>query len=291
MSSAPWAKVWWTWYTSRSHIGLSGVALALGAPLMLICRAAAQRHSDGHSDAQCDGACDTQSDVTRDLVWVRDKAGRPITAAKIAAIARFSVADVESALAELVDAETLVLSADGVYGFPNFWRYQESAAAARTRKYRGHKSRHSDGHSDAQCDGESDGACDDKRLEVRGKSKREDPSPSAPVSGLVAKPVRDDPVFTHWVKVMSKDPARSKLNAARKAKLKARRSEGYTDEQLCQAIDGCKLSPFHMGQNDRGEAYTDLATILRDGTTVEKHIERSTPRPSAAPLRWVGGMP
>jgi hypothetical protein len=100
-----------------------------------------------------------------------------------------------------------------------------------------------------------------------------------------------DPVFAHWVKVMGKDPARSKLNAARKAKLKARRSEGYTDEQLCQAIDGCKLSPFHMGQNDRGEAYTDLATILRDGTTVEKHIERAAPKHSAAPIRWVGGMP
>jgi hypothetical protein len=58
----PWAKVWWTWYTSRSHIGLSGVALALGAPLMLIGRACAKRHSDGHSDGECDakrdGSCD-----------------------------------------------------------------------------------------------------------------------------------------------------------------------------------------------------------------------------------------
>jgi hypothetical protein len=30
-----------------------------------------------------------------------------------------------------------------------------------------------------------------------------------------------------------------------------------------------------MGHNDKGEPYNDIATILRDGTTVEKHIERA----------------
>jgi hypothetical protein len=164
-AAAPWAKVWWTWYSSRSHVSLGPVALALGAPLMLLGRAYAKRHSDDHGDASCDGA----SDGSGDLVWLRDKSGKPITAGHIAGITRFSKADVESALGELVEAETLVVSEDGVYGFPNFWRYQESAAAARTRKYRGKSKRHGDGHGDVACDAVGDGSCDDKRIEDRGK--------------------------------------------------------------------------------------------------------------------------
>lgn len=129
-------------------------------------------------------------------------------------------------------------------------------------------------------------ASEEQKGEGEGKGTREGteytspsaPAPRAPKPGLV-KSDSTDRVFAHWVATMGKDPARSRLNAARKAKLKARRSEGYTDEQLCQAVDGCRLSPFHMGQNDRGEVYTDLATILRDGTTVEKHIERVTNAP------------
>jgi len=91
-----------------------------------------------------------------------------------------------------------------------------------------------------------------------------------------------DPVFEHWLTVMGKDPQKCILNTTRAKKMKARRAEGYTDPQLIDAIDGCKLSAFHMGQNDRGEVYNDLATILKDGTAVEAHRERKAsggPRP------------
>lgn len=126
------------------------------------------------------------------------------------------------------------------------------------------------------------------------QEKEEDTSTSSPVT-VVRPKAREaapsDPVFSHWATAMGKDPARTKLNAARKAKLKARRAEGYTDEQLCQAVDGCKLSPFHMGTNDRGELYNDLTVILRDGATVEKHIERAAPKPAVARVHYLGGMP
>jgi hypothetical protein len=84
-----------------------------------------------------------------------------------------------------------------------------------------------------------------------------------------------DPVFAHWLSVMGKDTVRTKLTGDRISKLKARRRDGYTDEQLCRAVDGCRRSDFHMGQNDRNEPYNDLATILKDGKTVEAHIARS----------------
>jgi hypothetical protein len=88
-------------------------------------------------------------------------------------------------------------------------------------------------------------------------------------------PAARDAVFEHWLAVMGLDATRTKLNAKRREKLRARRREGYTDEQLCQAIDGCKLSDFHMGKNDRGQKYNCLATILRDGSTVEAHAARA----------------
>jgi hypothetical protein len=194
VSEAPWAKIWWTWYASRSHLGLSGVALALGAPLMLLGRVAAERHSYAHSDGQSDG----QSDGDCDLVWLRDKAGKPITAAQVAGVARFPKADVEVALAELVEADTLVVSADGVYGFPNFWRYQETASAARMRKLRRHTERHSDARSAPHVTTEGRG----KREEVREKRGdiREVAAEAAPpgdgseqvTTQVVAKPRKAD---------------------------------------------------------------------------------------------------
>lgn len=111
---------------------------------------------------------------------------------------------------------------------------------------------------------------------VGARASRPHPDPSRPEEER--EPGSGDPVFEHWVKVMGRDPSRTKLNAKRREKLRARRREGYSDEMLCRAVDGCSLSEFHMGKNDRGEKYNDLDTILKDGTTVEKHAARAEER-------------
>jgi hypothetical protein len=162
--SVPWVKVWWTWYTSRSHIGLSPVALALGAPLMLIGRACAERHGDGVGDGSGDDPCDT--------VWLKNEDGSNVTPEDVASVSRFDVESTRTAMMALVGRKTLVLSSDGCFGISKFWKYQESAAAARTRKYRTEKKRHGDGVGD--------GSGDDKRIEVRGKSNSASPKQSKP---------------------------------------------------------------------------------------------------------------
>lgn len=128
-----------------------------------------------------------------------------------------------------------------------------------------------------------------------GTSPPAPPAATPPMPGLEPEPARApkaDPVFAHWVKVMGKDPSRTLLTGDRKGKLKARRREKYTDAQLCQAIDGCRLSEFHMGKNDRGELYNDLATILRDGRTVDGHIQRLAVQRPPSPLGGAGnGLP
>lgn len=58
-----------------------------------------------------------------------------------------------------------------------------------------------------------------------------------------------------------------------KAKIAQRIADGFTVDELCQAIDGCHLSPFHCGENDAGVKYQKLETIFRDADQVTTFVE------------------
>lgn len=142
---------------------------------------------------------------------------------------------------------------------------------------------HASGTRDDASRGERNGIEEEEREDMSnsfdGSALRDEPEGEP-------KPARGkpDPVFEHWVKVMARDPSRTMLTDDRRKKLKARRRDGYTDAQLRLAVDGCRLSEFHMGRNDRSEAYNDLVTILKDGKTVDAHIERALKSNPAAPF-------
>ena len=87
---------------------------------------------------------------------------------------------------------------------------------------------------------------------------------TVPPSGETAE------VFAYWQIAMGHPQAR--LDAKRERAIKARLKDGYTVAQLCIAIDGCKLSPHHMGQNDSRTVYDDVELICRDGPKVDKFI-------------------
>jgi uncharacterized phage protein (TIGR02220 family) len=80
-------------------------------------------------------------------------------------------------------------------------------------------------------------------------------------------------VYTHWTITMNRQQA--KLTRGRKAKVRARLKEGYTVAEFKQAIDGCKASAYHMGQNDQRTVYDDLTLICRNGEKVEFFIEKA----------------
>lgn len=73
-------------------------------------------------------------------------------------------------------------------------------------------------------------------------------------------------VFEHWKQIH--DHPKSQLDDKR-VKLIRVALKSYSAEQLCQAIDGYKNSPHHMGQNDRKTVYDDIELFLRDA----KHID------------------
>lgn len=76
-------------------------------------------------------------------------------------------------------------------------------------------------------------------------------------------------VFDYWCEVMGKS-GNAKLTTKRKNAVIKRLAEGYTVAHIKQAIDGCKRSPFHMGQNENKTVYDDLELICRDGGNLEK---------------------
>jgi hypothetical protein len=63
--------------------------------------------------------------------------------------------------------------------------------------------------------------------------------------------------------------------------VQARLAEGFTAEDLIEAIDGAHLTPYNLGANDRGQKYLGLELILRTGDQVTRFIEnnRDPPRP------------
>jgi hypothetical protein len=68
-------------------------------------------------------------------------------------------------------------------------------------------------------------------------------------------------VFLYWKQVHGHP--RQKLTDDLEADLDAARKTFSVDD-LKLAVDGCKASPHHMGQNDRKTVYDGLALILRD---------------------------
>lgn len=76
-------------------------------------------------------------------------------------------------------------------------------------------------------------------------------------------------IFLHWQKVMNHPKAQ--LDNQRKLKIK-NALKSYSKDDLKKAINGCKLSPFHMGDNESGVIHDDICLILRNNANVERFI-------------------
>lgn len=74
-------------------------------------------------------------------------------------------------------------------------------------------------------------------------------------------------VFDHWRTVMNHPKA--KLDPSRRSKIGARLRDGFSVEELKSAIDGCRSSEWHMGQNENKRKYNDISLICRDASRVE----------------------
>lgn len=132
--------------------------------------------------------------------------------------------------------------------------------------------------TDDQADGQQKRST---RARARSRS-REQTTPKPPEGASDADVSPRDPVsvvFEHWCEVMAHPDA--KLTDERRAKIRARLDEGYTAFQILEAVDGCRASPFNMGDNEHKRVYDDLTLICRNGSKVEQFRARVSGAPKA----------
>lgn len=84
-------------------------------------------------------------------------------------------------------------------------------------------------------------------------------------------------IFDYWQEVMGKSKA--KLTAKRAKAIQARLNEGYTLDEIKRAVQGCKLSAFHMGDNDQRRKFNDIELVCRSGDKLEQFAELTEPSP------------
>jgi hypothetical protein len=95
------------------------------------------------------------------------------------------------------------------------------------------------------------------------------PSPERRKEPRTSQDVQD--VFSHWQQVMNHPQAR--LDEKRAKAIGRRLADGYTVADLRRAVDGCRLTPHNMGQNDQRTVYDDIELICRDGPHVDRFIK------------------
>jgi hypothetical protein len=83
--------------------------------------------------------------------------------------------------------------------------------------------------------------------------------------------VRD--VFAHYRRQHPRSFPRPMPGSKEWLKVVQRLREGYSVQDLCDAIDGYHRSPFHCGENQGGTKYLGLELIMRDGSHVAQGIQ------------------
>jgi hypothetical protein len=114
-----------------------------------------------------------------------------------------------------------------------------------------------------------------------GQEQQEDVGAAHPVGlGLdLADEIRK--VFAHYRLYHPRAVPNPKSTSKEWRAIRARLSEGYSAEALCQAIDGCHKTPHNLGANERGAKYLGLELICRNSDQVTRFVEanENPPRP------------
>lgn len=80
-------------------------------------------------------------------------------------------------------------------------------------------------------------------------------------------------VFLFWSQTFKKPRAR--LDEKRAKKIGGALRMGYSEADLMTAIDGCKASRWHMGENERHRQYINVELIFRDADHIDAFMARA----------------
>lgn len=79
-------------------------------------------------------------------------------------------------------------------------------------------------------------------------------------------------VWEHYLKTFDGFFKRITLTDDRKTKIRARLADGFSVEEIKQAITNIRKSSFHCGENDSGKFYADITLICRSKSKLEEWI-------------------
>lgn len=91
------------------------------------------------------------------------------------------------------------------------------------------------------------------------------------------KPDCTSDVFEFWRLTLNHPKAA--LDSKRKALIR-KHLKNYDADDLKKAIRGCSLTPFNMGDNDRGQVYDSLSVILKDGDQIDRFMKNADNPPT-----------
>lgn len=96
-------------------------------------------------------------------------------------------------------------------------------------------------------------------------------------------------IFAHWRKTFEHPDA--VLDDVRRELIAKWLAQGYTAEQLVKAINGCRKTPWNMGENDAGTVFDDLTLIFESAKQIDRFIahDDKPPQPKQKPARQGGG--
>ena len=80
-------------------------------------------------------------------------------------------------------------------------------------------------------------------------------------------------IFDFWKVTMNHPNA--KLDDRRRQKIKKALVLGYSKDDLIDAVRGCAMTSFNMGDNDNHKVYDDIELILRNSSNIERFINNS----------------
>jgi len=123
----------------------------------------------------------------------------------------------------------------------------------------------------------------DQKLDTRdqileGRNQNPDKTPKPP-RGDFAVEVRE--VFDHYRTYHAKSHPQPSSASKEWRAIVGRLSEGYSVQDLKEAIDGCHKTPWNCGENPGGKIYQSLLLIVRDSSQVSRFLEfaRAGPAP------------
>lgn len=115
------------------------------------------------------------------------------------------------------------------------------------------------------------------------KSKTKAPSVSVSVSVSSSEEGSKGDAPAEVISYYKTKHPRARPGEKEKKLVRARLADGFSAEDLKQAIDGNHASDFHQGKNDRGKKYNTLELIMRDASKVQSFIENHTKPGSNGP--------